>query len=148
MSIMVLVSIICHMVIAGIHKRLLKYSFRISFPFVSASSSNLSQAVKSPPTTAGNRWHEFHPWVKKTPGGEHGSPLQYSCLEDPMDRGAWRATVHGVTENRRRLKRMSTKLVFQSVVGFCLIGQTWLNSCWVQGVNSPSWLGLGDLHWL
>ena len=30
------------------------------------------------------------------PGGGHGNPLQYSCLENPIDRGAWRATVHGV----------------------------------------------------
>ena len=33
----------------------------------------------------------------RTTGGENGSPLQYSCLENPMDRGAWWATVHGVT---------------------------------------------------
>ena len=32
------------------------------------------------------------------PGERNGSPLQYSCLENPMDRGAWRATVHGVTK--------------------------------------------------
>ena len=32
-------------------------------------------------------------------GGGHGNPLQYSCLENPMDRGAWRATVHGVTNS-------------------------------------------------
>ena len=32
-------------------------------------------------------------------GGGHGNPLQYSCLENPMDRGAWRATVHGVAES-------------------------------------------------
>ena len=31
-------------------------------------------------------------------GEEHGNPLQYSCLENPLDRGAWRATVHGVTK--------------------------------------------------
>ena len=37
-------------------------------------------------------------------GEGNGSPLQYSCLENPMDRGAWRATVHGVTESRTRLK--------------------------------------------
>ena len=35
------------------------------------------------------------------PGGENGSPLQYSCLENPMDKGAWQATVHGVTESDR-----------------------------------------------
>ena len=32
-------------------------------------------------------------------GGGNGTPLQYFCLENPMDRGAWRATVHGVTES-------------------------------------------------
>ena len=48
------------------------------------------------------RRHEtrFDPWVRKTPGGGHGNPLQYSCLENPMDRGASRATVHGITESR------------------------------------------------
>ena len=34
----------------------------------------------------------------------HGNPLQYSCPENPMDRGAWRATVHGVTKGGTRLK--------------------------------------------
>ena len=36
------------------------------------------------------------------PGGGHGDPLQYSCLENPMDRRAWRATVHGVTKSQTR----------------------------------------------
>ena len=39
------------------------------------------------------------PGLGRSPGGGQGSPLQYSCLENPMDRGAWRATVHGVTES-------------------------------------------------
>ena len=38
----------------------------------------------------------FDPWVRNIPGGGHGNPLQYSCLENPMDRRAWWATVHGV----------------------------------------------------
>ena len=33
---------------------------------------------------------------ERCPGGRHSNPPQYSCLENPMDRGAWRATVHGV----------------------------------------------------
>ena len=37
------------------------------------------------------------PGLGRSPGGGHGNPLQYSCLENPMDRGAWWATVHGVT---------------------------------------------------
>ena len=39
------------------------------------------------------------PGLERSPGGGHGNPLQYSCLENPMDRGAWQATVHGVTES-------------------------------------------------
>ena len=36
------------------------------------------------------------PGLGRSPRGGHGNPLQHSCLENPMDRGAWRATVHGV----------------------------------------------------
>ena len=43
------------------------------------------------------------PGSGKSPGGGHGNPLQYSCLENPMDRGAWQATVYGVTKNWTRL---------------------------------------------
>ena len=39
------------------------------------------------------------PGLERFPGGGDHSPLQYSCLENPMDRGAWRAAVHGVTES-------------------------------------------------
>ena len=44
----------------------------------------------------------------RSPGGGHGNPLQYSCLENPMDRVAWQATVHGVTKRQTRLKQLST----------------------------------------
>ena len=39
------------------------------------------------------------PGSGRSPGGGHGNPFQYSCLENPMDRGAWWATVHGVAES-------------------------------------------------
>ena len=42
---------------------------------------------------------DLNPGLGRSPGGVHGNPLQYSCLENPMDRGAWWATVHGVTES-------------------------------------------------
>ena len=48
------------------------------------------------------------PGSGRSPGGEHGKPLQYSCLENSMDRGAWQATVHRVTKNQTRLKQFST----------------------------------------
>ena len=45
------------------------------------------------------------PGVGRSPGGEHGNPLQYSCLENSMDKGAWWATVHGVTRSQTRLSK-------------------------------------------
>ena len=44
----------------------------------------------------------------RSPGGGHGNPLQYSCLENPIDRGAWRAVGHRVAKSRTRLKHLST----------------------------------------
>ena len=44
----------------------------------------------------------------RSPGGGHGNPLHYSCLENPMDRGVWQATVHRVTKSRTWLKWLST----------------------------------------
>ena len=43
------------------------------------------------------------PGLGRSPGEGNGNPLQYSGLENPMDRGAWRATVHGVTKSQTRL---------------------------------------------
>ena len=48
------------------------------------------------------------PGSGRSSGGGHGNPLHYSCLENPMDRGAWQVTVHGVTKSQTRLERLST----------------------------------------
>ena len=48
------------------------------------------------------------PGLERNPGGGHGNPLQYSCLENPMDRGVWWATVHRVAKSRSRMKQLST----------------------------------------
>jgi len=47
--------------------------------------------------------------AKRFNGEGNGNPLQYSCLENPMDRGAWWATVHGVAKGQTRLKLLSTQ---------------------------------------
>ena len=52
--------------------------------------------VKNPPANAGDAG--LIPGSGRSPGGGNGNPLQYSCLGNPMDRGAWRATVRGVTK--------------------------------------------------
>ena len=57
--------------------------------------------VKNPPANAGDtRDAGSVPGSGKFPEGGHGNPLQYSCLENPMDRGAWRATVHRVAKSQ------------------------------------------------
>ena len=43
----------------------------------------------------------------RSPAGRHGNPLQYSCLENPMDRGAWQAMVHRVAKSQTQLKQFS-----------------------------------------
>ena len=52
--------------------------------------------IKNPPANAGDKRSRFDPWVGKIPAGGHGNPLQYSYLENPMDRGACRVTVMGL----------------------------------------------------
>ena len=49
----------------------------------------------------------FKPWVRKIPWGGHDNPLQYSCLENPMHRGACKATVHRIAKSQTWLKRLS-----------------------------------------
>ena len=64
--------------------------------------------VKNSPANAGDaRDVGLISGLERSPGGGHGRPLQYSYLENPMDRGAWWATVHGVTESWRVLKQFS-----------------------------------------
>ena len=56
--------------------------------------------VKNPPANAGDvRDAGSIPGSGRTPGEGHGNPLQYSCLENPVDRGAWRAMVHRVAKS-------------------------------------------------
>ena len=49
------------------------------------------------------RRRRFDPWMGRAPGWENGNALQYPCLENPVDRGAWWATVHGVTKSQTQL---------------------------------------------
>ena len=63
-------------------------------------TSQLALVVKNPPADAGDiRDVGSIPGPERSPGGGNGNPLQYSYLENPMDRGAWWATVHGVTQS-------------------------------------------------
>ena len=75
----------------------------------SQGASQVALVVKNLPANARDiRVVGSTPGSRRSPGGGHGNPLQYSCLENPMDRGAWRATVHRLTKSWTRLKRLNT----------------------------------------
>ena len=61
----------------------------------------MALVVKNLPANAGDtRDSGLIPGLERSPGGGNGNPLQYSCLENPMDRGAWQATVYRVAKSR------------------------------------------------
>ena len=80
--------------------------------------------VKNPPVSAGyTRASGLILGLGRSPGAGNGNLLQYSCLGHPMDRGSWRATVHGVAKSQTQLKELSTH------------GHTWS-----PGDSSCAWL--------
>ena len=75
----------------------------------SPGASQVALVVKNLPAKSGDiRDAGSIPASGRSPGKGHGNPLQYSCLENPMDRGAWRALIHRVAKSQTRLKRLST----------------------------------------
>ena len=70
--------------------------YKVDFPF--------NANGKEPSASAGDAGDLGSiPWLGRSPRGGNGNLLQYSCLEKPMDRGSWQATVNGVTKNWTRL---------------------------------------------
>ena len=70
-----------------------------------AWASQMMLVGKNLPVKAGDiRDMGSIPRLGRSPAGGHGNPLQYSCLENPMDRAAWRATVHRVAKSQTGLK--------------------------------------------
>ena len=68
--------------------------------------------VKNPPANAGDARDMCSiPVLGRSFGGGNGNPLQYSCLGNSMDRGAWWATVHGVAKSQTRLSRQTDRRV-------------------------------------
>ena len=71
-----------------------------NYLYLTTLISQVALVVKNLPASAGGvRDGGSIPGLGRSPGGGHGNPLQYSCLEDPMDRGAWWSTVHWVAKN-------------------------------------------------
>ena len=71
-------------------------------------ASQVVLVVKNPPANAEDiRGVGLIPGLGRSSGGGHGNPLQYSYLENPIDSGAWRATVHKFTQSQTQLKQLS-----------------------------------------
>ena len=70
---------------------------------VSRRASQVALVVENLPINAGDLRDMFDPGLGRSPGAGNGYPLQYSCLENPMDRGAWWAATHGVAKSWTQL---------------------------------------------
>ena len=81
---------------------------RIDYSIGSAEwASHVALVVKNPPANAGDvRDAGLIPGLGRSPGGGYGNLVQYSCLEDLTDRGAWWATIHRVTKSQILLQRL------------------------------------------
>ena len=99
-----------------IHPPLLISSFPVESQVICASQVPL--VIKNPPANAEDiRDVGSIPGLGRSPGGGHGNPLQYSWLENPMDRGAWQATVHSIGKSWIQLKQLS---MYRSLMGLFL----------------------------
>ena len=84
-----------------------------------AGVSQVLQVVKNLPASVGGiRDVGLIPRLGRFPRGRHGNPLQYSCLENPLDRGAWRATVHGAAEESDTTKLLNNDHNKGQMIGF------------------------------
>ena len=77
-------------------------------------ASEVALVIKNPPANAGGtRDTGSIPGSGRSPEEGNGNPLQYSCLGNPMDKGTWRATVHGVTQIRHDLVTKPPQLLLR-----------------------------------
>ena len=70
-------------------------------------ASQVALVVKNPPANAGDiTRHGFDPWVGKIPSRGHPNPLQYSCLENILDTGAWWTVIHRLAKSWTQIKQL------------------------------------------
>ena len=102
--------------------------------------------VKNLPANAGRcKRPGLDPWLEKIPWrSSPGNPPQYSCLENPMDRGAWWAAVHGVAKSQTRLKRVSSSrdafASYLNIPFYMKLPPNFLNSIYPNFSFTPSLL--------
>src|SRR5574337_312428 len=111
--------------------------------FMIYQDSLVAQMVKCLPCNAGDPYSI--PGSGRFPGKGNGNPLQYSCLENPMDGGAWKAAVHGVAEGRTRLSNFTFTFHFHALekeMATCSSVLAWR----IPGTGEPGGLLSMGLH--
>ena len=126
-------------------KRWLYYKEKFSPPFLCYLmapnwASQVAPVVKNPPANVGDaKKLGSVPGWGRSPGEGNGNPLQYSCLENPMDGGAWRATVHGSHRVRHDWARISCYIL----VCVCTLSHVWLFATpWTVIHQAPLSMGI------
>ena len=95
------ISHFCSNLFLHIYRQIYAYTLIYSYIYTHTWASQVELVVKNPPANAGNvRDTGSIPGWGRSPGGEHGNLLQYSCLENPMDREAWQAIVQRVAKSQ------------------------------------------------
>ena len=96
----------------------------------------MALVIKNLPASEGYvRDFGFIPGSGRSPGKGNKSPLQYSCLENPMDREAWQATVQGVSQSQTQLKRLSMHAVMRKIKVIITLNKE--NEYTKTGVSNP-----------
>ena len=100
----------------------------------------MALVVKNPPANAGDAATNagLILGLGRFPGGGHGNPFQHSCLENPMDRGAWQVIVHGVTKESGTTEGLNTThMSWEKLRGLSLLARGSLYSSHVQVRAAP-----------
>ena len=101
------------------------------------SASHLALVVKNPPGNAGDLRDMV--WISglgRSPGGRHNNPLQYSCLENPMDRGAWWVIIHRVTKSRTLQQQLNAAFSILKALSFQVFEVCF---CFLHHTSSKTW---------
>ena len=112
-----------------------------------AVASQVAQWVKNPPANAGRGGDAgLILGLGRSPGERHGNPLQYSCLENPTDRGAWKAIVYRVAKSQTLLKQLCMQCPSDLKIGKHMTGRhqiIWL----LRNQNKELWILLPKLEY-
>ena len=112
-------------------------------------ASQVALVIKKPPANAGDKRDSGSiSGSRSYPGGGHGTPLQYSCLENPMGRGAWGAAVHGVAKSQTWLSNFARRQQFKRTCSGTFLAVQWmsLHPSTAGGKHSIPSLGTNMLH--